>query len=93
MRTSVLSLAGFREVIIRETKTKVDWAISVAKLLEGRYADCEKLIIACDSLNTHTKGALYEVFEPERARNLRSPGRISLHTQTWQLAEHRRELT
>ena len=63
-------LAGFREVIVRETKTKVDWAISMAQLLEGRYANCETVIVVCDNLNTHTKGAFYEVFEPERARNL-----------------------
>jgi hypothetical protein len=63
-------LAGFREVIVREFKTKADWAITMAQLLEGRYADCEKVIVVCDNLNTHTKGAFYEVFEPERARNL-----------------------
>lgn len=63
-------LAGFREVIVRETKTKVDWAISMAQLLEGRYVDCEKIILVCDNLNTHTKGAFYEVFLPERARDL-----------------------
>ncbi len=63
-------LAGFREVIVRETKTKVDWAISMAHFLEGRYRDCEKVLLVCDNLNTHTKGAFYEVFEPERARNL-----------------------
>ena len=63
-------LAGFREIIVRDSKTKADWAISMAHLLEGRYADCEKVIVVCDNLNTHTKGAFYEVFEPERARNL-----------------------
>lgn len=63
-------LAGFREVIVREFKTKADWAISMAQLLEGRYADCEKIIVVCDNLNTHTKGAFYEVFKPERARDL-----------------------
>ncbi len=63
-------LAGFREVIVRELKTKADWAITMAHLLEGRYADCEKVIVVCDNLNTHTKGAFYEVFEPERARAL-----------------------
>ena len=63
-------LAGWREVIVREFKTKADWAISMAQLLEGRYADCEKVIVVCDNLNTHTKGAFYEVFEPERARDL-----------------------
>lgn len=63
-------LAGFREVIVRVHKTKVDWAITMAHLLEGRYAHCEKVIVVCDNLNTHTKGAFYEVFEPARARDL-----------------------
>ena len=63
-------LAGWREVAVRETKTKADWAIEMARLLEGRYADCERVILVCDNLNTHTKGAFYEAFEPERARQL-----------------------
>jgi hypothetical protein len=63
-------LAGWREVAVRETKTKLDWAIEVARLLEGRYARCERVILVCDNLNTHTKGALYEAFEPPRAREL-----------------------
>lgn len=63
-------LAGWREVAVRATKTKVDWATEMARLLEGRYAACEKVIVVCDNLNTHTKGAFYEVFEPERARSL-----------------------
>jgi len=63
-------LAGWREVSVRERKTKIDWATEVARLLEGRYAACEKVILVCDNLNTHTKGAFYEVFEPERARSL-----------------------
>jgi len=63
-------LAGWREVSVRTTKTKTDWAIEMARLLEGRCANCEKVILVCDNLNTHTKGAFYEVFEPERARAL-----------------------
>jgi hypothetical protein len=63
-------LAGWREVSVRATKTKVDWATEMAALLEGRYATCQKIILVCDNLNTHTKGAFYEVFEPERARQL-----------------------
>lgn len=63
-------LAGWRAVSVRETRTKVDWAVEVAGLLEGRYAACPKVILVCDNLNTHTKGAFYEVFEPERARQL-----------------------
>jgi hypothetical protein len=63
-------LAGWREVAVRPTKTKLDWATEMARLLDGRYADCEKVILVCDNLNTHTKGAFYEAFEPERARHL-----------------------
>lgn len=63
-------LAGWREVAVRETKTKLDWAVEMARLLEGRYASYERVILVCDNLNTHTKGAFYEAFEPDRARQL-----------------------
>lgn len=70
-------LAGWRKVAIRQSKTKVDWAEEMAKLLEGRYAACEKVIVVCDNLNTHTKGAFYEAFEPARAFALAS--RVEFH--------------
>lgn len=63
-------LAGWREACVRKTKTKVDWAEEMARLLEGRYASCPRVILVCDNLNTHTKGAFYEAFEPARAREL-----------------------
>jgi hypothetical protein len=63
-------LAGWREVAVRETKMKTDWAVETARLLEGRYAHCESVILVSDNLNTHTKGAFYEAFAPERARQL-----------------------
>ncbi len=63
-------LAGWREATVRERRTKTDWANEVARLMEGRYAECEQVIVTCDNLNTHTKGAFYEAFEPERARQL-----------------------
>lgn len=63
-------LNGWREVAVRETKTKIDWATEMARLLEGRYAHCKKVILVSDNLNTHTKGAFYETFAPERARQL-----------------------
>lgn len=63
-------LSGWREATARESKTKVDWALEMARLLEGRYAQCERVILVSDNLNTHTKGAFYEAFEPQRARQL-----------------------
>ncbi|SMD11637.1 DDE superfamily endonuclease [Desulfocicer vacuolatum DSM 3385] len=63
-------LSGWREAIARSRRTKVDWALEMAYILEGRYANCEKITLVCDNLNTHTKGAFYEAFEPARARDL-----------------------
>ncbi|MEO1622543.1 MAG: IS630 family transposase [Cyanobacteria bacterium J06632_3] len=63
-------LAGWRQATVRQRRTKIDWAQEVAALLEGRYANARQVILTCDNLNTHTKGAFYESFEPERARQL-----------------------
>lgn len=63
-------LAGWREANARKQKTKVDWAREVAQLLHTRYAECEQVTLLCDNLNTHTRGAFYEAFEPEIARQL-----------------------
>ena len=63
-------LAGWRQATARARRTKADWAVEVAGLLEGRYAECPNVTLVCDNLNTHTKGAFYEVFEPARARDL-----------------------
>jgi hypothetical protein len=61
-------LAGWREVAVRDTKTKVDWAIEMALLMEGRYAGAERVVVVCDNLNTYTKGAFYESFTPPPGR-------------------------
>jgi protein gp37 len=61
-------LSGFRQATARPQRTKVDWAVEVAALLDTRYADCDRVTLVCDNLNTHTMGAFYEAFEPERAR-------------------------
>jgi hypothetical protein len=61
-------LSGFRQATARSRRTKTDWASEVAQMLDTRSADCEDVILVCDNLNTHTKGAFYEAFEPARAR-------------------------
>ncbi len=63
-------LVGWRYVNARPQRKKVDWAIEMAELLNGRYAKAKKVILVCDNLNTHTKGAFYEAFPPEEARRL-----------------------
>ena len=61
-------LSGFRQATARPQRTKSDWALEVANLLETRDANCERVILVCDNLNTHTKGAFYTAFPPEKAR-------------------------
>ncbi len=63
-------LSGWRKVSARPRRTKVDWALEMEELLRTRYADVEKVILICDNLNTHTRGAFYEVFEAKKAREL-----------------------
>jgi hypothetical protein len=63
-------LAGWRQVSVREQRTKIDWAWEMAELLRGRYAEAEKVILVCDQLNTHTLGAFYEAFDPATAWSL-----------------------
>ena len=61
-------LAGWRGVTARPQRTKVDWAEEVAALLEGRYAQCARIPLVCDTPTPHTQGAFYKAFEPPRAR-------------------------
>ena len=61
-------LSGFRQATARPQRTKEDWALEVAHLLDTRYAHCPQITLVCDNLNTHTKGAFYTAFPPELAR-------------------------
>lgn len=61
-------LSAWRQATARPQRTKLDWAQEVATLLDGRYAECERVTLVCDNLNTHTAGAFYEAFPPEQAR-------------------------
>ena len=63
-------LAGWREATAGPTKTKLDWAIAMARLMDGRYRKCPMVMVVFDNLNTHTIGAIYEAFPPSRARAL-----------------------
>ncbi len=63
-------LSGWRKVNARPRRTKVDWAFEMEELLCTRYADVEKVILVCDNLNTHTRGAFYEAFDAKKARKL-----------------------
>lgn len=63
-------LSGWRKVETRRKRTKIDWAFEMEELLRTRYANAEKVILVCDNLNTHTRGAFYEAFPAEKAREI-----------------------
>ncbi len=60
-------LAGKRLVAVRERKTKQDWACFLEEIAE-RYERADKITLVMDNLNTHTPGALYETFDPDKAK-------------------------
>ncbi len=62
-------LAGKRIVRVTERKTKQDWACFLEEIAD-RYERAEKITLVMDNLNTHEPGALYEAFQPERAKEL-----------------------
>lgn len=63
-------LSGWRKISARPQRTKVDWAFEMEELLGTKYAAVEKVILVCDNLNTHTRGAFYEAFPAEKAREI-----------------------
>ena len=44
-------------------------ALEVARLVEGRYADCARVTLVADNLNIRTMGAFHGTFELARARD------------------------
>jgi len=63
-------LSGWRAVKVRPQRKKIDWALEIEELLRTKYKTAEKIILVCDNLNTHTRGAFYEAFPAEKAREI-----------------------
>jgi hypothetical protein len=63
-------LAGQRWVEVTARRTRRDWALQIQQLVDVRYPDAECLVLVMDQLNTHTLGALYDVFPPAEAKRL-----------------------
>ena len=62
-------LAGRRLTKVTERRTKIDWVHFIEDIAE-RYIDAEQITLIMDNLNTHSPGALYEVFPPDQAKAL-----------------------
>ncbi len=63
-------LAGQRWVEVTARRTRRDWAKQIQQLVDVRYPEAERIVLVMDNLNTHTPGALYDVFAPAEAKRL-----------------------
>jgi hypothetical protein len=69
--------AGWRDVMVSDRRTRIDWAHCVKDLLDVHYPDAERVVLVQDDLNTHMPASLYEAFAPAEARRLAD--RLELH--------------
>jgi hypothetical protein len=63
-------IRGWRRVSGRDSRTSLDWAEEVRRLLEQDYPEARRVKLVCDNLNTHTIAALYEAFPAAEAHRL-----------------------
>jgi hypothetical protein len=63
-------IRGWRRVSGRDSRTRVDWAEEVRRLLDEDYPEAKKIKLICDNLNTHSIASLYEAFPAEEAHRL-----------------------
>jgi hypothetical protein len=70
-------LRGWRRVSARDSRTRIDWAEEVRRLLDEDYAHARKVKLVCDNLNTHTIASLYEAFPADEAHRLAR--RLEIH--------------
>jgi len=70
-------LLNWRHVKVTEQRTKVDWAACIDELVHQHFPNAERCVLVEDNLNTHTPAALYETFDPAKARNILD--RLELH--------------
>ena len=70
-------LRGWREVIVSDRRTRIDWAHCIKELVDVHYPDADKIVLVQDNLNTHTPASLYEAFPPTEAKRLAD--KLELH--------------
>ena len=63
-------LRGWREVVVGDHRTAIDFAHVVKHLVDVHFRDVEQVVLVMDHLNIHTPGSLYEAFPPAEAKRL-----------------------
>jgi transposase len=60
-------LRGWRHTVALKTRKKGDFAFLMREISERYYPKVDKILLVADNLNTHTRAAFYEAFEPKVA--------------------------
>ncbi len=63
-------LDGYREVLVEDNHKSHTYAKVLAHLAEQIYPTAKRITLIEDNASAHKLAALYEVFSPERARNI-----------------------
>jgi hypothetical protein len=63
-------IRGWRRVVSRESRTRMDWAQEVKCLIDEDYPDAQQITLVCDNLNTHDIASLYTAFDAATAHRL-----------------------
>lgn len=70
-------IRGWRRVEACDSRTRIDWAEQIRKLLDEDYPRARKVKLVCDNLNTHSIASLYEAFPAAEAHRLAR--RLEIH--------------
>jgi transposase len=70
-------LLNWRHIKVTAQRTKADWAQCMDELVHQHFPNAERCVLVEDNLNTHTPAALYETFQPAKARSILD--RVELH--------------
>ena len=61
---------GWRQITVTTQRTAIDFAHAVRDLVDGPFAEAERITLVLDNLNTHTPASLYKAFPPAEAWRL-----------------------
>jgi hypothetical protein len=70
-------IRGWRRVSCADSRTRLDWAEEIRRLLDEDYPEAEKVTLVCDNLNTHSIASLYLAFPAAQAHRLAR--RLEIH--------------
>ena len=68
---------GWRRAYAEPTRTRLDPATGIDRLLSVDYPNAEKVVLVMDNLNTHNTASLYQAFPADKAYALAS--RLEIH--------------